>query len=1068
MVPFSRSKGKFRMTTSLWQTLRCGNGLLSATVARQIAGWTLLLALTGCGGSGGGGSSSSQPDFSLALNPTTKQVSAGSQASVSLSAVAIDSFSSQISVQLTGIPAGVTVSPTSITLTPGTPQQVTFNAASYAINSSGTVTFTGTSGTLQHTAALALTVNGSSSGVPARTRYRRTDATTEYSHFLNQHWIVYHAATQRYFVTDPSSNLIHVIDATTQQEIATIPVPGAFGIDDTPDHNTLWVGTQIGDVYSINPVSMTVIQRYVGSAIGPSGYPASSVQVLADGRLALIGEYGGIDGTTSVAVWNPTDNSITIYGAYGGQGAYPCGFFTQFSGFSRTVDRTHILLANYESSSVCELDPSTGTYVTGGVPGNPYSVFPTPDGEYIIVPSYYPNPSAVVLDAQTLATVAQYAVMGDTGSDAAFVISADSSTLFTPSDSIIYAYSLVSGQMVGWVPNLYLPGLSSGTDFGPPFGPDLQATNGTGLFAGPMEEGIGFADLSNLNTGPVGSQFVDGELNPATGSLSGGTTTQWPAPGVVAPLSSIYFGSHQATAISYSSENIHATSPAGTAGPVDIYAFVSDGGLQVIPEAFSYGPTILEVTPNMSTAEGGGTGYIYGYGFGPINSNSIPTGLQVTVNGASVPVTAFTGNAYNIDPPPFPLQSIAYTIPSGVSGGAVNVAVTTSAGSATASAALSYLPPIEQFPLAGASLAEGIYDPYTDLYYFTDKTQVRVFSRTQGQWLPSINITPPPGTNENLWGIALSPDGSKMAVSDATAGAIYVLNPANPGTVQTFVVGSNYPFLVNPCGLAISNAGNVYYWVYVLGQGGGADQFFKLNTSTGQITNYGIDSPGLGLSDLYLRNAISADNSVVYNNDDGAVFVVDTATDQLVYAPDDDGCCYGNYELSLSSDETQLTATDFLYDNLLNGESAYALNDREALNMSYVYGAKLNHDGKLIFQPYSNGVDVLDGNLGNLRMRISLPVALSANYDALAVDPNDNVLIAITGDSGDGIAIVDLTSLPEPSLSHQAVRNKRTPSAGSVWLVGPKPLRRMEKDSGPAAYRRMVPHVTGAGRSRSK
>jgi hypothetical protein len=121
-----------------------------------------------------------------------------------------------------------------------------------------------------------------------------------------------------------------------------------------------------------------------------------------------------------------------------------------------------------------------------------------------------------------------------------------------------------------------------------------------------MEEGIGFVDLSTLNTGPVGSQLVDGELNPATGPLSGGTATQWRAPGVMAPLSSVYFGAHQATPISYSSENIHATSPAGTAGPVDIYAFVSDGGLQVIPEAFSYEPTILEVTPNMSTAEGEG------------------------------------------------------------------------------------------------------------------------------------------------------------------------------------------------------------------------------------------------------------------------------------------------------------------------------------------------------------------------------------------------------------------------------------------------------------------------------
>jgi len=1048
---------------SLSHRLAGCNALHFSALTKHIAVLALLLTLTACGGGGGGGggggSSSSQPDFSLTLSPATLAVNAGSQASVSLSAAASDNFSSQITVQLSGIPAGVTVSPSSITLTPGTPQQVTFTAATYAINSSGTITFTGTSGTLQHTAALALTVNGSSSGVPVRTRYRRTDATTEYSLYLNQHWIVYHT-TQRYFVTDPSSNLVHVIDATTQQQIATIPVPGAFGIDDTPDHSTLWVGTQIGDVYSIDPVSMTVIQRYMGSAIGPSGYPASSVQVLADGRLALIGQYNGIDGTTSVAVWNPTDNSITIYGAYGGQGSYPCGFFTQFSGFSRTVDRTHILLANYENSSVCELDPSTGTYVIGGVEGNPYSVFPTPNGKYIVVASYYPNPSAVVLDAQTLATVTQFPVQGDTGSDAAFAISTDSSTLFTPTESIIYAYNLVSGQMTGWVPNLYLPALSGGTDFGPPFGPDLQATDGTGLFAGPMEEGIGFVDLSNLNTGPVGTQFVNGELKLATGPAPGGTSTQWYAPGVLASLTFVYFGINQATAISYSSGNIHATSPSGATGPADIYAFVSDGAMQVIPEGYSYGPTILEVTPNMSTAEGGGTGYIYGYGFGPINSNSIPAGLQVAVNGGSVPVTAFAGEAYISAPSPFPLQSIAYTVPSGVSGSAVNVTVTTSAGSATASAALSYLPPIQQFPLPGSALAQGIYDPYTDLYYFTDTTQVRVFSRTQKQWLSSISITPPPGTTENLWGIALSPDGSKMAVSDSTAGAIYVFSPANPGTVQTFIVGSKSPFLVNPCGLAISNAGDVYYWVYVLGQGCGADQFFKLNTNTGQITNYGVDSPGNGLQDLFLRNAISSDNSVVYNNDEGAAFVVDTATDQLVYAPDGDGCCYGNYELSLSNNQTQLTATDYLYDDGLNGESYYALNDREVLNISYVYGAKLNYDGRLIFQPSSNAIDVLDGNLGNLRTRIALPVELSANYDALAIDPTDNVLIAITGNSGNGIAIIDLTSLPEPTKDYETVGHAmhEFTAPGSTGAGSSNPGHHAKKPNSQPS--RMIPHVT--------
>jgi hypothetical protein len=41
-------------------------------------------------------------------------------------------------------------------------------------------------------------------------------------------------------------------------------------------------------------------------------------------------------------------------------------------------------------------------------------------------------------------------------------------------------------------------------------------------------------------------------------------------------------------------------------------------------------------------------------------------------------------------------------------------------------------------------------------------------------------------------------------------------------------------------------------------------------------------------------------------------------------------------------------------------------------------------------------------------------VALSQNYDALVSDGKDNVLIAITGQNGTGIAVVDLSSLSEP------------------------------------------------------
>jgi hypothetical protein len=119
--------------------------------------------------------------------------------------------------------------------------------------------------------------------------------------------------------------------------------------------------------------------------------------------------------------------------------------------------------------------------------------------------------------------------------------------------------------------------------------------------------------------------------------------------------------------------------------------------------------------------------------------------------------------------------------------------------------------------------------------------------------------------------------------------------------------------------------------------------------------------------------------------------------------------------LALSGNQTRIAASSYFYDSALDAESYDALNDREILNTTYVYGAKFSPDGNLLFQPSTNGIDVLDGRLGTLRERVALPVALSANYDALVSNGKDNVLIAITG-NGDGIAVLDLTTIPQPPL----------------------------------------------------
>jgi hypothetical protein len=159
---------------------------------------------------------------------------------------------------------------------------------------------------------------------------------------------------------------------------------------------------------------------------------------------------------------------------------------------------------------------------------------------------------------------------------------------------------------------------------------------------------------------------------------------------------------------------------------------------------------------------------------------------------------------------------------------------------------------------------------------------------------------------------------------------------------------------------------------------------------------------------------ISADNTRAYFDNDGYVFNVDTSTGKVASGTAESGCCYGDYELTLAPNQLQVEASGYIFDSDMNAESYLASNDREFTDTAYVYGTKFSPDGSLLFQPASQGMDIFDGRVGELLSRITFSTTLAPTYDSLVADGNDSVLIAITGAAGDGIAVIDLTSLPEP------------------------------------------------------
>jgi hypothetical protein len=193
-------------------------------------------------------------DFSLAVSPSSLSLTIGGAGqAVQLTATALNGFTAATAVALSGLPAGVTANPASVSLTPGTPQSITLTAGNSAPAGSANVVFTGTSGSLTHTATLALTV--ASSGV---------NVTTYHNDNARDGW----NASET--VLTPQN-----VNANSFGKLRELPVDG--NVDGQPlyvsglsvagqTHNVLIVVTEHGSAYAFDADSGT--QLWKVSALG--------------------------------------------------------------------------------------------------------------------------------------------------------------------------------------------------------------------------------------------------------------------------------------------------------------------------------------------------------------------------------------------------------------------------------------------------------------------------------------------------------------------------------------------------------------------------------------------------------------------------------------------------------------------------------------------------------------------------------------------------------------------------------------------------------------------------------
>jgi subtilase family serine protease len=114
-------------------------------------------------------SAAASPNFTIAASPTSLSINQGASGSSTITIGSQNSFSSAVSLSVSGLPTGVTASLSTNPVTPpangSATSTLTLTASSTATVGTATVTITGTSGSLTHSTTISLTVN-SSGGTP--------------------------------------------------------------------------------------------------------------------------------------------------------------------------------------------------------------------------------------------------------------------------------------------------------------------------------------------------------------------------------------------------------------------------------------------------------------------------------------------------------------------------------------------------------------------------------------------------------------------------------------------------------------------------------------------------------------------------------------------------------------------------------------------------------------------------------------------------------------------------------------------------------------------------------------
>jgi hypothetical protein len=888
-----------------------------------------------------------------------------------------------------------------------------------------------------------------------RTTYVRTDAVAALDDPTGEprhRRIAYDFVNKRIFVANRAMNRVEVFSTSDQTRVAQIIVPAASSADLSVSGATLWVGTTTELAVAIDTATLKVRSRYSIQPLSPipnSVFDRPEELLLTSSGKIMMRLRQSAAAQSLLAIWDPAASTLTNLTS-----VEPALFQNGLGVMARTGDHTKIFVAANDASGESAIFDANGNAIagphgfgTGTIP----LVAANPDGTRFAV-EFVSGAAAqiILLDAalNQVATPVSFSAQ-------ALAFSRDGNFLYASASAagppLIAVFDGRTMQPIGQVADACIQGVHS----------EIEEADETQLLFGIANRGISFIDSAKPSALPpaIPSFASAPAAQPSQGPFTGGTAT-FLAGQNFESSAQIKFGQQLAPAPTVSPTQMQAAAPPSvTNGAVTVAAFFPSGWLAIAPDAFTYGPQILEVLPNAGSKGGGDTIQIYGYGFG-----ADATQITAKIGGANSVVqkvenvtTIATSLALDVTYP-FPLQRITLLAPPGTSGQS-DVTVTSAAGTTTSPRAFQYTQSAQAFAKPGLYKFV-LYDQKRQWVYLSATDHVDVFDLAAAQF-HATGISPPggPPPNAALRGLALTPDASQLVVADFGAQSLYLLNP-DAGTGTKVPVGGVPGFLNSgPARVAATSTQTVF--VAMSGEGGSAGAcsscLSQLNLSATPPTVQPAPQPEVtSLTGAPLVQADAAGDTVflAYDAVPGGPVGSWSAT-----APNQFNTSLAKesaVDLAAASDGTIFasragTATQIRGANLALTSTPASPELEQIPGRVPVPGLALHPTGALLYQPFltgpapaappavgiQGGVDVLDAHTGRLRLRISLPeplATLSADIDALhgsflTIDENGQRIFAFTTS---GLTVVQLATVP---LSIGTISPASAPALGGAMLT---------------------------------